>query len=90
MFECLKYIFGSDRLPQHKPLGILTVEHNSTTVQPDQFDGLCLSLLVICKDPLERVNPRPGFTWKQLDTCLERLLQEKLCHKFKTIMYSVL
>lgn len=77
-----------EHLPQHKPVGILTVEHSFAT-QDDQYDGLCLTLLVVCKDPVESVHTKTGFSWRQLEGSLEATLVSKLS-KYKTISLNVL
>lgn len=84
----MQHIFGAEHLPQHKPVGILTVEHSFAS-EPDQYDGLCLTLLVVCKDPLEGVRTKTGFSWRQLDASLEATLVSKLS-KYKTISLNVL
>lgn len=85
-----QYIFGPEQLPHHKPVGLLTVEHNFAT-QPDHCDGLCLTLLVVCKDPLESITATPpGFSWKQLDSNVQSLLISKLKSKYQSIVYTVL
>lgn len=84
----MQHIFGIDRLPQHKPIGILAVEHSFAS-QPDQYDGLCLTLLVGCKDPIESVHTLQGFSWRQLDSTVESQLVSKLSSKYKTITLNV-
>ncbi|PSN38062.1 hypothetical protein C0J52_16683 [Blattella germanica] len=68
-------IFGAD-LPAHKPHGILTVEHCGKPEKAN--DGLCFTLLVSFRKPLEEVGIIDKYTWleisKQLgDELLERL-----------------
>lgn len=84
-----QFIFG-DHLPPHKPCGLLAVEHAHPSL-PDQCDGLCLSLLVVCKDQLEEtVNPKPGFTWLPLDSSLQELLLSKVASKRHTLVHAAL
>ncbi|XP_069696563.1 8-oxo-dGDP phosphatase NUDT18-like isoform X2 [Periplaneta americana] len=68
-------IFGAD-LPPHKPHGILSIEHNGKPEATN--DGLCLTVLVSFRKPLEEVGIIDKYTWlevsKQLgDELLERL-----------------
>ena len=87
-FSSYQHIFGIDRLPQHKPIGLLTVEHSFATL-PDQYDGMCLTILVGCKDPLESMHTKTGFSWRQLDANLESQLVSKMSSKYKTISLNV-
>ncbi|XP_076304829.1 8-oxo-dGDP phosphatase NUDT18 [Tachypleus tridentatus] len=67
-------IFGPET-PPHKPHGVLSVEHSG---QPeDELDGLCLTLLISCKTPLEDVKIAPMYTWLELS----RPLGEKLLYR---------
>ena len=45
-------LFGAE-LPQHRPHGILSVEHSASL---QQTDGICLNVLVVFRPPLEEVN----------------------------------
>ncbi|GLH03736.1 8-oxo-dGDP phosphatase NUDT18 [Gryllus bimaculatus] len=68
-------IFGAD-VPPHKPHGLLSIEHSGKPEGTD--DGLCLTLLVSFRKPLEEVGIIDKYTWleisKQLgDELLNRL-----------------
>ncbi|XP_023238653.1 8-oxo-dGDP phosphatase NUDT18-like [Centruroides sculpturatus] len=81
----IQYLFGPD-LPSHKPHGVLSVEHNGDP--PKEHDGLCLSILVSCKDALEDVPLNHGFTWLEVSREMgEDLL--KRTEKNMTISLSV-
>lgn len=55
-------MFGSE-IPAHRPLGLLSVEHD-----PDQStDGICLTLLVVFKPPVEEVSFIGKCTWHELN-----------------------
>ena len=83
----MKHIFGAERIPDHKPFGVLTVEHNG--IPAEEHDGLCLSVLVACRVPLEEAVPIAGYTWLQIGPELEALLMSKLV-KHKTIFLNVI
>ncbi|GFG35121.1 hypothetical protein Cfor_09609 [Coptotermes formosanus] len=72
-------IFGAD-LPAHKPHGILTVEHCGRPVATN--DGLCLTILVSFRIPLEEVGIIDKYTWlevsKQLGEDLLRRLPKNM------------
>lgn len=53
-------IFGAD-VPSHKPHGVLSVEHCGRPEATN--DGLCLTLLVAFRVPLEEVFPIDKYTW---------------------------
>ncbi|KAJ1532391.1 hypothetical protein ONE63_000991 [Megalurothrips usitatus] len=56
-------IFGAD-VPPHKPHGLLSVEHCG---KPEAMhDGLCLTMLVSFRVPLEEVFPIGKYTWSQV------------------------
>ncbi len=83
----MKSIFGAERLPEHRPYGLLSVEHNG--MPSNEHDGLCLSLLVLCRVPLEQAVPKSDYTWLQVEPELETLLISKLA-KYKTIGLNVI
>lgn len=70
-----KYVtemFGAD-LPPHRPHGILSIEHSGKPATSN--DGLCLTLLVSVRIPLEDVCLIDKYSWLQLDRRLgDRLL----------------
>jgi 8-oxo-dGDP phosphatase len=54
----LQEIFGSE-LPAHRPHGVLSVEHSPAPADPEregEGDGICLTLLVSVRQPLEEVT----------------------------------
>ncbi|XP_034253048.1 8-oxo-dGDP phosphatase NUDT18 isoform X1 [Thrips palmi] len=65
-------IFGAD-VPSHKPHGLMSVEHCG---KPEAMhDGLCLTMLVSFKVPLEDVFPIDKYSWGQVSRDLgEKLL----------------
>lgn len=79
-------IFG-ERLPEHRPFGVLSVEHNG--VPKHEHDGLCLTLLVLCRVPLEEAVPKAGYTWLQVEPELEGLVISKLA-KHKSLLLNVI
>nr|CAD7570743.1 unnamed protein product [Timema californicum] len=68
-------IFGAD-VPAHKPHGILNVEHSG---KPECIhDGLCFTILVSFRKPLEEVGIIDKYTWLEIskelgDDLLSRL-----------------
>lgn len=48
-------LFGAE-LPQHRPHGILSVEHSPSRSASALTDGLCITVLVIFRPPLEEVS----------------------------------
>lgn len=68
---CFQEIFGAD-VPAHKPHGLLSVEHCG---KPEAMhDGLCLTMLVSFRVPLEDAFPIDKYSWVQVS----RELGEKL------------
>ncbi|KAE8749873.1 hypothetical protein FOCC_FOCC003342 [Frankliniella occidentalis] len=65
-------IFGAD-VPAHKPHGLMSVEHCG---RPEAMhDGLCLTVLVSFRVPLEEVFPIDKYNWFQISKDLaEKLL----------------
>jgi len=57
-------IFGSD-LPPHRPHGLLSAEHSGKPATSN--DGICLSLLVSVRIPLEDVCLIDKYTWLPVD-----------------------
>ncbi|XP_014259150.1 8-oxo-dGDP phosphatase NUDT18 [Cimex lectularius] len=73
-------IFGAD-VPPHKPHGIICVEHQPKTTESVK-DGLCLTLLVSFRVPLEEVFPIDKYTWfrvsKELGDALLSLMPRNM------------
>lgn len=61
-------------MPPHKPHGVLSVEHCG---KPEgSNDGLCMTILIAFRVPLEEVFPIDKYTWLMVSRELgERLLQ---------------
>jgi 8-oxo-dGDP phosphatase len=68
-------IFGCD-LPQHRPHGLLSVEHSGKPAHSN--DGCCLTLLVSIRVPLEEVCLIDKYSWLELDPSLGEELLSKL------------
>lgn len=91
LIKFLKEIFGSD-LPQHRPQGILSVEHqpegknsvNSPT------DGICLNLLVLFRPPVEEVSMIGKYEWKELDEDASRDMAKLIAAKSNLVALNVL
>ncbi|KAF0299012.1 8-oxo-dGDP phosphatase NUDT18 [Amphibalanus amphitrite] len=67
-------MFGAD-LPPHRPAGVLSVEYSH---QPDQPAGLCLTLLVPVRKPLEEVHLIDKYQWCELNRELGHALLDRL------------
>lgn len=81
----VQYIF-TDHTPTHRPHGILSVEHSGFPM--NEKDGLCLSILVACTEPLEDVTPRENYEWIEIDQDLEHKYLSRLA-KNKTLPLSI-
>lgn len=81
-------LFGSD-LPQHRPHGILSVEH-SPSAPPHTTDGICLNVLVVFRPPLEEVSLIGKCVWHELSKTLEDKLGQILSSKHSTIPLNVI
>lgn len=57
-------LFGAD-LPQHRPHGILTLEHKPSS-PPHTTDGICITLLVAFRPPVEECNIIGKALWYEL------------------------
>lgn len=79
-------LFGAE-LPQHRPHGILSVEHCATN---HQTDGLCLNVLVVFRPPLEEVALIGKCVWHELSKPLEEKLGKILSSKNSTIPLNVI
>ncbi|XP_055377782.1 8-oxo-dGDP phosphatase NUDT18 [Condylostylus longicornis] len=80
-------IFGSD-LPQHRPHGILTVEHQPSPM-PHTTDGICISILVAFRPPMEEVAIIGKCVWHELPKNLEVSIGRMLNNKNTTIPLNV-
>lgn len=57
-------LFGAE-LPQHRPHGVLTLEHNPSS-PPHTTDGICITLLVAFRPPVEECNIIGKAIWHEL------------------------
>ena len=60
-------IFGSD-VPAHRPHGLLSVEHSGRPAHSN--DGMCLTLLVSVRVPLEEVCLIDKYSWLEINRSL--------------------
>ncbi|XP_046403335.1 8-oxo-dGDP phosphatase NUDT18 [Ischnura elegans] len=76
-------IFGAD-LPQHRPHGLICLEHkakltgNENPKAKAENDGLCLTLLVSIRDPLEDVGLIDKYTWLEVSEPLGQRILNRL------------
>lgn len=86
-------LFGAE-LPQHRPHGILSVEHSPTTVDDDEaagrMDGICLTILVAFRPALEDVSLLGKCVWQELSKEIDGRLISVLSSKNATIALHVL
>jgi len=68
-------VFGAD-LPQHKPHGILCVEYSGSSA--GQTDGICLTIFVSIRQPLEEVHLIDKYSWKELGSAVGEQLLSKI------------
>ncbi|KAJ8682782.1 hypothetical protein QAD02_018574 [Eretmocerus hayati] len=66
-------IFG-EGIPQHKPHGLLSVEFSGT----GEGDGLCLTLLISFRPPLEEVSISGKYIWHELPLSLADTVATRL------------
>lgn len=78
-------LFGAE-LPQHRPDGILSVEHNAAS---GQHDGICLTVLVAFRPPLEEVSLIGKCIWHELSPELGQRLCAMLGSKHATLALHV-
>ncbi|XP_037952329.1 8-oxo-dGDP phosphatase NUDT18 [Teleopsis dalmanni] len=81
-------LFGAE-LPQHRPHGILSVEHSPSAI-PYTTDGICLNVLVVFRPPLEEVSLIGKCIWHELSKPLEDKLGRMLSSKNSTIPLNVI
>ncbi|KAL9703640.1 hypothetical protein quinque_007158 [Culex quinquefasciatus] len=81
-------LFGAD-LPQHRPHGVLSVEHHSTNSQPNPTDGICITLLVICRPSIESVSLIGKCIWHELNKELSARLAMTVAAKNSTLLLHV-
>ncbi|XP_022905502.1 8-oxo-dGDP phosphatase NUDT18 [Onthophagus taurus] len=78
-------LFGAD-VPQHRPHGILSVEHNSN----NNCDGLCLTILIAFKPPLEEVPIIGKCIWHETSKELGQQLLIRVASRNSTFPIHVI
>lgn len=73
-------------VPAHRPCGLLSVEHDASTNK----DGLCLTLLVAFRAPLEEVPIIGKCVWHELSKNLSDKLLQKVASKNATFFLNVI
>lgn len=83
-------LFGAE-LPQHRPHGILTLEHNPSSA-PHTTDGICITLLVAFRPPVEECNIIGKAIWYELPngSFVESNLVKILSNKNLTVPLHVI
>lgn len=99
-------LFGAE-LPQHRPHGVLSIEHSpmpvissngggathnngSTTIVTPKGDGICITLLVIFRPPLEEVSIlKSKCIWHEVSKPIDDRLCEVLMSKNTTLALHV-
>lgn len=79
-------IFGAD-VPQHRPHGLLSLEHATPTLTG--YDGCCLSLLVAFRAPLEEVPLIGKCVWHEIPDEIGNQLLSKISSKTSTLFLHV-
>ncbi|EDW38018.1 GL12379 [Drosophila persimilis] len=79
-------IFGAE-LPQHKPHGLLSVEHCAS--EGENTDGICLNLLVAFRPPIEQISLIGKCIWQELAAPLDERLGRIVSSKQSSIPLSV-
>ncbi|CAH1996940.1 unnamed protein product [Acanthoscelides obtectus] len=77
-------LFGAE-VPPHRPCGILSVEHDASTGK----DGVCLTLLVAFRVPLEEVPIIGKCVWHEITKGLGDKLLQRVSLKNSTIPLHV-
>lgn len=83
-------LFGAE-VAAHRPHGVLSVEHSPITdMGPDKMrDGICLTVLVSFRPPLEEVSLIGKCVWHELTDDLGRRLHSVVISKNATIALHV-
>lgn len=83
-------LFGAE-LPQHRPHGILSVEHLPTTspFTTGASDGICITVLVVFRPPLEDVSLLGKCIWHELSADVDYRIISVLSSKNATIALHV-
>lgn len=82
-------LFGAE-LPQHRPHGVLSLEHSPNESGSNQTDGICLTMLVAFRPPLEDVGLIGKCVWHELSKELEEKLLNVISSKNATFPLHVL
>lgn len=82
-------IFGAE-IPQHRPVGLLSVEHNPSSSSGGKVtDGICLTLLVVFKPTLEEISFIGKCSWCELSKDISDRLSIIVVSKNSTFPLSV-
>lgn len=83
-------LFGAE-LPQHRPHGILSIEQSPTSTSNSiSTDGLCITLLVIFRPPLEEVSIlKNKCVWHEVAKPIDDSICDILTSKNSTIALHV-
>lgn len=82
-------LFGAE-LPQHRPQGILSIEHSPSGDSHSTTDGICITVLVIFRPALEEVSIlKSKCVWHEVSRSLEDRLSETLSSKNSTLALHV-
>uniref|UniRef100_A0A1L8DM12 Putative nudix hydrolase fgf-2 n=1 Tax=Nyssomyia neivai TaxID=330878 RepID=A0A1L8DM12_9DIPT len=89
LIKFMKEIFGAD-LPQHKPLGLFSIEHSPSEIASTTTDGICLTILVLFRPPLEEVSLIGKYVWEELSPEASHEMEKLITAKHALIGLSVL
>jgi len=84
--EMMQEMFGAD-LPSHRPHGVLALGHCSRP-EPENGDGLSLTLLVSVRMPLEEVALIDKYSWLKVTEEVAANLLSRM-GKFRTVPLNV-
>lgn len=81
-------LFGAE-LPQHRPHGILSIEHSPAPLT-NTCDGICFTVLVIFRPPLEEVSIlKSKCVWHEVSQDIDERLCEVLMSKHLSLALHV-
>lgn len=81
-------IFGAE-IPQHRPVGLLSVEHNPSQMNNKVTDGICLTLLVVFKPTLEEISFIGKCSWCEISKEISDRLSVIVVSKNSTFPLNV-
>lgn len=81
-------LFGAE-LPQHRPQGILSVEHFPANFETGQNDGICMTVLVAFRPALEDVSLLGKCIWQELSKEIDEQLITVVSGKNSTLPLHV-